>query len=227
MPSFTTATATTPAATYAAAATDATDATTTSSTHTTTTGPSQAISGCVKWFNNKAGYGFITVTDPTPRDIFVHHSSIQVNQSQYRYLVQGEYVELNISVVENDTHEFQASNVCGVNGGKLMCETRNDMRAERHQASAPVQTQAQTQTPAAPRHARKTYAQARPQLSENDQTEWMIVPKRQTSSRPYVQRADSQTSRPRVNQGSNSSNSSNSNSRRPQQRQPTVELAAQ
>ena len=53
-------------------------------------------SGRVKWFNNKSGYGFITISVWRSRrstDIFVHHSSITVEKEQYRYLVQGEYVE--------------------------------------------------------------------------------------------------------------------------------------
>jgi cold shock CspA family protein len=47
--------------------------------------------GRVKWFNNKAGYGFITVTSgpKTDSDIFVHHKAINVSVEQYRYLVQG------------------------------------------------------------------------------------------------------------------------------------------
>ena len=234
MPSFTPASApastcqtATPSATYAKAA--APPASSTEAVATATVSTATAVLGCVKWFNNKAGYGFITVSDPTTRDIFVHHSSIQVNQSQYRYLVQGEYVELAVSSVENDTHEFQAANVRGVNGGKLMCETRNEMRTERQQhtpvheqaaaAPAPVYRQQQQQQQR-PRHVQSS----RPQLSENDQTEWMIVPKRQTNSRPrqeQQQRGDSRPSRGRAT----ASVSSNSGSRRPQQRQPTVELA--
>ena len=230
MPSFTPAsapastcqtasTASTPSATYAKAA--APPASSTEAVATATVSTATAVLGCVKWFNNKAGYGFITVSDPTTRDIFVHHSSIQVNQSQYRYLVQGEYVELAVSSVENDTHEFQAANVRGVNGGKLMCETRNEMRTERQQhtpvheqaaaAPAPVyrQQQQQQQQQQRPRQVQSS----RPQLSENDQTEWMIVPKRQTNSRPrqeQQQRGDSRPSRGRATGTSTSSGSSNS-----------------
>ena len=85
--------------------------------------------GRVKWFNNKAGYGFITATkDGTETDIFVHHSDVMVVNEQYKYLVQGEYIEFIIISTEEGPHKFKASEVSGINGGKLMCETRNEFR---------------------------------------------------------------------------------------------------
>jgi len=89
--------------------------------------------GRVKWFNNKAGYGFITVTDGerSGSDIFVHHSGIRVSSEQYRYLVQGEYVEFTLDATQNGAHEVQAKNVSGIHGGLLMCETRRDFRQAR------------------------------------------------------------------------------------------------
>jgi cold shock CspA family protein len=159
-------------------------------------------SGRVKWFNNKAGYGFITVGETNEeRDLFVHHSEIRVLQTQYKYLVQGEYVEFTIAPItrENkiDTH---ATNVRGINGGKLMCETRNEIRTYR---SAPQNTQGQ-QTQAQQTQAQQTQAQQtqprqskpkqvqtkqgqaqelrRPQLDKSDQTEWMVVPRRRTET---------------------------------------------
>ena len=92
--------------------------------------------GCVKWFNNKAGYGFLSVvggTSDSPQDVFVHHSAIQVDKDQYKYLVQGEYVEFALSATEGGEHQWQASDVRGPNGGRLMCETRNEARAARVQ----------------------------------------------------------------------------------------------
>jgi len=93
------------------------------------------LMGRVKWFNNKAGYGFITVTDSTSKqvgnDIFVHHGSIDVEQQQYRYLVQGEYVEFEISNAQSQSHESQAVKVSGINSGKLMCETRHEIKMSR------------------------------------------------------------------------------------------------
>ena len=87
----------------------------------------------VKWFNNKAGYGFCTVVkadDETKMgtDVFVHHSGIIVGSEQYKYLVQGEYVDFKMRATEGGDHAVQASNVTGVGGGWLMCETRQKAR---------------------------------------------------------------------------------------------------
>ena len=87
--------------------------------------------GIVKWFNNKAGFGFVTTLGDDGKDVFVHHSGVSVNREQYKYLVQGEYVEFNLSKSESDTHEWQATDVTGVQGGHLMCETRFLSKQER------------------------------------------------------------------------------------------------
>ena len=61
---------------------------------------SEHLTGRVKWFNNKAGYGFINVTDGarSGTDVFIHHSAINVDSQQYKYLVQGEYVEFELNL---------------------------------------------------------------------------------------------------------------------------------
>ena len=101
----------------------------------TTTQPETSVqlcNGIVKWFNNKSGYGFITLkTGPIEGDIFVHHSSLAVNTQQYKYLVQGEYVEFMLEAVSNGNHKWHAVSVKGLNNGKLMCETRHDMQSAR------------------------------------------------------------------------------------------------
>jgi hypothetical protein len=89
--------------------------------------------------------------------------------------------------------------VRGVNGGKLMCETRNEARSyrtaeqpkqPRQQAEQPKQQQAEQpkqQQAEQPRQAK----QRRPQLEKADQTEWMVVPRRRTetiTSKPIKQR---------------------------------------
>jgi len=104
----------------------------------TVSSSSERFLGRVKWFNNKAGYGFVTITDgiKSGSDVFVHHSSIKVDSEQYKYLIQGEYVEFNLLETKNEKHEFQAGEVCGIKGGKLMCETRRDLRSARTQYKA-------------------------------------------------------------------------------------------
>ena len=164
---------------------------------------SEETTGRVKWFNNKAGYGFITVHEcetNEERDIFVHHSEVKVEQTQYKYLVQGEYVEFVIGAISRENKiDVHATSVRGVNGGKLMCETRNEARSyrtaeqpkqPRQQAEQPKQQQAEQpkqQQAEQPRQAK----QRRPQLEKADQTEWMVVPRRRTetiTSKPIKQR---------------------------------------
>ena len=172
-------------------------------------------SGRVKWFNNKAGYGFISVSDcetNEERDMFVHHSEIKVEQTQYKYLVQGEYVEFVIGVInrENKT-DVHATNVRGINGGKLMCETRNEVRsyrattqgsAQQASASRPQVQQASTSRPqGSAHHVRPSSESRRPQLDKADQTEWMIVPRRRAETVPSKQK------------------------HQPRQRQPGIEIA--
>jgi cold shock CspA family protein len=89
------------------------------------------VIGYVKWFNKKSGFGFITMMEGTHlgKDIFVHHSGVIVGKDQYKYLVQGEYVQVDVVAgAHTGNHEYQSSSVTGVKGGKLMCETRNEMR---------------------------------------------------------------------------------------------------
>jgi cold shock CspA family protein len=90
------------------------------------------VTGCVKWFNNKAGFGFITACDGNlnGKDVFVHYSSIRVPNDKYKYLIQGEYVQFDISSSDKKEHEFHAINVSGINGGLLMCETRSKQMTE-------------------------------------------------------------------------------------------------
>ena len=146
---------------------------------------SERFTGRVKWFNNKAGYGFITVTDgdKSGTDVFVHHSSIKVDDEQYKYLVQGEYVNFNLLDTMTDRHEFQAGDVCGIKGGKLMCETRHESRVARFQYRStktddqepPVRMPRQVSVSREPRpksqHSEKEWtpvSRSRPQSDEKD-----------------------------------------------------------
>lgn len=99
--------------------------------------------GQVKWFNNKAGYGFITVSDGDNKgkDIFAHYSTISVGDTQYKYLVQGEYVEFDLIASTNESHEFQSVNITGIKGGQLMCETRQTNRPRTFERPRPYRSE--------------------------------------------------------------------------------------
>ena len=79
--------------------------------------------GQVKWFNNKIGYGFITVLDDNlNKDVFVHHMNICPLESNYRTLKMGEYVEFTLDTNCEGTHSEQAVNVTGIKGKELQCD---------------------------------------------------------------------------------------------------------
>lgn len=98
------------------------------SSFATETKTGERLTGRVKWFNNKAGYGFITITDGTRSgtDVFVHHTAIVVVNQQYKYLVQGEYVEFSFTSTQGGSHEYNATNVTGVKNCGLMCENNRN-----------------------------------------------------------------------------------------------------
>lgn len=93
--------------------------------------------GRVKWFRNKSGYGFITVTstdgEHQNEDIFVHQSKILTHDTtKYRTLKTGEYVEFTIEPLEDDSqHKYHAVNVTGPGRNLLMCETNPQTRRRR------------------------------------------------------------------------------------------------
>lgn len=168
---------------------------------------SERYTGRVKWFNNKAGYGFITVTDgpKSGSDVFVHHSSIKVDSEQYKYLVQGEYVDFSLSDTKTQDHEFQAGEVCGIKGGKLMCETRRDSRVARSQYRSSRPEQSETAEPvkmpravSAPREQKtQRPARVRGQGPREEGGEWTYVSKARKSadSSPVQPQSSSQPQR--------------------------------
>ena len=86
------------------------------------------LTGLVKWFNNKPGFGFITVITPgefNGNDIFVHYNNIlTLNKNVYKTLTKGEYVEFTLQELNDDnkTYTHQAVDVTGPYLYKLMCE---------------------------------------------------------------------------------------------------------
>jgi len=156
----------------------------------TSSASSERLTGRVKWFNNKAGYGFITVTDGSRSgsDIFVHHSAIGVSSQQYKYLVQGEYVDFELSSTQGGAHEFQATNVAGIKGGKLMCETRHEFKVARTnyktttgeqtvgQVSEPVTVTRQRRVPSEPSAPRVRGEGPRGEVSrDSEKKDWTFV----------------------------------------------------
>lgn len=91
--------------------------------------------GQCKWFNDRLGYGFITIqTGPDKgKDVFVHHSGVRPLNSNYKTLAKGEYVNFNIVAGGNG---MQAVDVTGINGGTLMCDVA-PLRSTATSASLP------------------------------------------------------------------------------------------
>ena len=149
---------------------------------------STRLNGRVKWFNNKSGYGFISVADgeDVGSDVFVHHSAITVESQQYRYLVQGEYVEFSRVETTDGPHKYQASNVSGVSGGKLMCETRNEFKISRvnykstKNVNNSIETSLEPEAFRQPRTSVRAVPAARVRGEgprDGDKKEWTLVPK--------------------------------------------------
>ena len=168
---------------------------------TPSTASADRLTGRVKWFNNKAGYGFITVTDGSRSgsDIFVHHSSIGVASQQYKYLVQGEYVDFELSTTQGGSHEFQATNVVGIKGGKLMCETRHEFKMARSSYKTTQDTQDdEPQSPrpvqkSAPRSLAPRDSAPRVKSQEGEKKEWTFVSRKNTMDKPVLKRQQTQS----------------------------------
>ena len=112
---------------------------------------STSFVGQVKWFNNRLGYGFITIIstgEHSGEDIFVHQQHITPKTSDYRSLQQGEYVGFQLGTADSNSegeaakHTNQAVKVTGVYGGSLMCDQipRRAPSTTTTHSSKPVET---------------------------------------------------------------------------------------
>ncbi len=67
----------------------------------------QSVSmGCVKWFDDKKGYGFIT-PDGGENDVFVHFSDI--NGNGFRTLREGDRVQFSLTQGERGLKAFNVN----------------------------------------------------------------------------------------------------------------------
>ncbi len=90
------------------------------------------ITGCVKWFNSRHKYGFITVLtegEYKNTDIFAHQSNIITKEPCYRFLVVGENVKFEIKKIDDEKHPTQAINITSNNGNTLNCEMTRPARS--------------------------------------------------------------------------------------------------
>jgi len=73
------------------------------------------VSGVVKFFNLKKGWGIITTQDDPPKEIFVHQSSVQMDG--FRYLEPRQPVEFDLVQTERGP---QAQNVKANKAGEAI-----------------------------------------------------------------------------------------------------------
>lgn len=150
---------------------------------------SERLFGRVKWFNNKAGYGFITAIDgpSVGTDIFAHHSAIMVGSEQYKYLVQGEYVEFTLSQVASGDHSTQAADISGIKRGMLMCETHKQSQTDSLEYANKGPSSSNT-TPSEPESKKPPSRPRTQKVAESNDSggEWTSIEKKSKTKPKYT-----------------------------------------
>jgi cold shock CspA family protein len=143
----------------------------------------ERLIGRVKWFNFQNGYGFITPINPVEgaQDIFVHHTTINVSGNQYRYLMEGEYVEFTLESVNSREHNYHAVDITGINRNILMCETKNKL-SERHKPVSPYPPKLERQSSRVPTSHRQN-SSFPPQFGDQKGEDGFEFPKQKRVSR--------------------------------------------
>lgn len=163
---------------------------------------SEKVTGRVKWFNKNAGYGFITALDgdkDKEGDIFVHHSAVHVSSDQFRYLVEGEYVNFlwTNSGSDDEEHKWHATNVTGICGGPLMCETQNESRNLRNRGDEGDNANTEASQNGRQRHTARRYRGGGPRVTDSNGVEYRLVRNNNGKSRtqePTTSSNDASTS---------------------------------
>jgi CspA family cold shock protein len=80
------------------------------------------VSGRVKWFDNRKGFGFVNNLS-NDAEVFVHHTGLNSQTGVFRTLYPGEYIEFDLHHDDQSNRDY-AVNVTGVKGGSLLCENQ-------------------------------------------------------------------------------------------------------
>ena len=114
-------------------------------------------------------------------------------------MVQGEYVDFSITKTTSGDHEYQAVDVHGIKGGKLMCETRHELKISRTSYKSEEQ-QTETKMPrqqrvprdsSQPRTPRVPRDSSQPRVRgegprDSEKKEWTLVSNKDTEKTKKV-----------------------------------------